>query len=145
MNKETLKKLKERAQGNGVKKELSNNICSKFRVIYNLYESATEQILGKRVSVYERDFSEMLKLLQPEHIKFTVKEHGFGLAFFITYKKGWFKEIQWYHVLGYSFFALRYDSALDKFTVEDLKLIVKDLDNVILKLKEAPKQFKDLI
>ena len=145
MNKEALKKLKEKAQGNAVKKELSDSICSKLRTIYNLYESTTEQILGKRVSVFDREFSEMLKLLQPEHVKFTVKEHGFGLAFFITYKKGWFKEIQWYHALGYSFFALRYDSALSKFTTGDLNLIIEDLDNVILKLKQSPDQFKGLV
>lgn len=135
MNEETLKRLREKVLGDSEKEGLSKNICRKFGQVYNLYGYATEKLLGKRVSVYDRDLKEMLEVLKPKYVKFEVKEHGYGLVFFMSYKKGWFKKIEYYHILGYSLFALRDESSLNKFTINDLKLIIEDLDNVILELE----------
>lgn len=143
MNEETVKRLREKVLGDSEKEGLSKNICRKFGQVYNLYGSATEKLLGKRVSVYDRDLKEMLEILKPKYVKFEVKEHGYGLAFFMSYKKGWFKKIEYYHALGYSFFALRDESSLNKFTTNDLKLIIEDLDNVILELEEVSN--KDIV
>lgn len=108
--------------------------------LHNLYRALTYEICGETYDVFDNRILNYKEVLELEGLHFVVKEHGFGKAFFLTYKKPtflWFsKEKQFYFSQGYSFHVEykrenRYD-----FTLEDYSFILDTLNRENEKLQQ---------
>lgn len=108
--------------------------------LHNLYKVLTYEICGKTYDMFDDRIVNYKEVLELEGLHFAVKEHGFGKAFFLTYKKPtflWFsKEKQFYFAQGYDFhveylYGDRYD-----FTLEDYSFILDTLNRENEKLQQ---------
>lgn len=108
--------------------------------LHNLYKVLTYEICGKTYDMFDNSIVNYKEVLELEGLHFAVKEHGFGKAFFLTYKKPtflWFsKEKQFYFAQGYDFHVEylcgnRYD-----FTLEDYSFILDTLNRENEKLQQ---------
>ena len=115
--------------------------------MHNLYKVFTKELTGKSHDVFESRIVNYKEVLELEGLQFVVKDHGYGKAFFLTYKKPtflWFsREKQFYFSQGYDFHVEykrenRYD-----FTLEDYSFILHTLNRENEKLQQDIVKVRD--
>lgn len=117
--------------------KLITEINTKFASLFHTYRAYTLKVLGRSVSLYDKDYDILKNIIKFDNIKMKVVSHGFTKACFLTYRKGIFKKKEFYHAMGYSFFTEYNEDTRYKFSKYDYKLIINDLDRAIKRIKET--------
>lgn len=119
--------------------DLVDQIKSKFEKMHNLYNLFVKELTGRWYSIFDTRVVNYKEVLKLEGLSFTVKDHGFSKAFFITYKKPtflWFsKHKYFYFASGYDFHTEYESSTRYDFDAEDYKFILCVLENENKRLK----------